>query len=161
MTLVIRKSRIHSSGCFTTEAIKKGAFIVEYTGERITVAEADRRYDGKDYTYLFGLQNGKEVIDGNGLAAFINHSCDGNCETEEVDEHVWIVAARNIKAGEELTYDYNLYDGDGHAPCRCGSQDCRGTMYEEKRPVRRRKPAAKRKRPPNAGVNRKRGNAKR
>ncbi len=151
MALVIRKSPIHSSGCFTTEAIKKGAFIVEYTGERISVAEADRRYDGKDYTYLFGLQSGKEVIDGNGVAAFINHSCDGNCETEEVEERVWIVAARDIAAGEELTYDYNLYDGDGHAPCRCGSQDCRGTMYEEAPKKRRRRPAAKKKTPAKRG----------
>lgn len=150
MALVIRKSRIHASGCFTTEPIKKGSCIVEYTGERISIAEADRRYEGKDYTYLFGLQNGKQVIDGNGVAAFINHSCDGNCETDEIEGHVWIMAARNIAAGEELTYDYNLYDGDGHAPCRCGSTDCRGTMYEEP-PKKRRKPGKKRKTPAKRG----------
>ena len=146
MALVIRKSPIHASGCFTTEAIKKGTFIVEYTGERISVAEADRRYKGKDHTYLFGLGTGDQVIDGDGVAAFINHSCDGNCETDEVDGRVWIIAARKIAAGEELTYDYNLYDGDGHAPCRCGSTDCRGTMYEEP-PKKRRKPRAKKRLP--------------
>ena len=45
--------------------------------------------------------------------------------------HIWIIADRNIKPGEELTYDYSLYDGDGDAPCRCGAPGCRGTMYDE------------------------------
>jgi SET domain-containing protein len=55
---------------------------------------------------------------------FINHSCDPNCETEEIDGHVWIIALRNIPAGAELTYDYQLYDGgdDDAARCNCGAQ---------------------------------------
>ena len=53
---------------------------------------------------------------------------------------VWIQAIRNIAPGEELTYDYCLYDGDDEAPCYCGAKDCRGTMYrvkpgEEKGPL--------------------------
>jgi hypothetical protein len=46
---------------------------------------------------------------------------------------VWIIALRDIKAGEELTYDYNLYDGDEDDPslCFCGVKACRGTMYCE------------------------------
>ena len=43
---------------------------------------------------------------------FINHSCDANCETSEEDDHVWVTAIKNIAAGEEITYDYCLYDGD-------------------------------------------------
>jgi hypothetical protein len=42
---------------------------------------------------------------------------------------------RNIVPGEELTYDYYLYDGDDEAPCYCGAKNCRGTMYG-KSPVR-------------------------
>ena len=88
------------------------------------------------------------------MAMFINHSCEPNCDTEEIEGRVWIVARRNIKAGEELTYDYNLYDGDldDPAPCYCAAKKCRGTMYslEEirrwkrvygKQPVDRRKAA--------------------
>jgi hypothetical protein len=61
---------------------------------------------------------------------FINHSCDPNCETSEVGGRVWIEAIRDIASGEEITYDYCLYDGGGEeAPCNCGTAHCRGTMY--------------------------------
>jgi hypothetical protein len=74
---------------------------------------------------------------------FINHSCDPNCETEEIDGEVWIIALRNIPAGKELTYDYNLYDGDDdEARCNCGAKDCRKTMYAPEE-IRRRARAAK------------------
>jgi SET domain-containing protein len=85
------------------------------------------------------------VIDGHGAAMFINHSCDPNCETEEMDGRVWIMAIRSIKAGEELTYDYYLYDGDDdEARCNCGSEHCRKSMYSPEE-IRRRARAAKRK----------------
>jgi len=143
MPLLIRASRIHSAGCYTTAAIKKGTFIVEYMGPRITVEEADARYSDRPETYLFGLADGKQVIDGDGIAAFINHCCDPNCEPEEVDGRIWIVALRDIKAGEELTYDYNLYDGEGDAPCFCGAKNCRGSLYSAEELRKRRRAAAK------------------
>jgi hypothetical protein len=75
------------------------------------------------------------------VAAFINHSCDPNCEADEIKGRVWIIAARDIQAGEELTYDYNLYDGDldDPSPCFCGACNCRGSMYSEAELVRRAK----------------------
>jgi SET domain-containing protein len=131
--LIIRHSKIDSDGCYTSEPIKKRTFVVEYTGPRIPIAEAEVLYEKHPRTYLFGLSDGKHVIDGEGVAAFINHSCDPNCEVDEIDGRVWIIAIRNIKAGEELTYDYSLYDGelDDPSPCFCGSKKCRGSMYSE------------------------------
>ncbi len=56
---------------------------------------------------------------------------------------MWIKAIRKIAAGEEITYDYCLYDGgDDEAICNCGAKNCRGTMYS-KEEVLRRKAAAK------------------
>lgn len=129
MSLIIRSSDIHAAGCYTTARIAKGTRVVEYTGERVTNEEGDRLYKNKDYTYLFALDSGKEMVDGYGMAMYINHSCDPNCETDQIDGRIWIIARRNIKAGEELTYDYNLFDGEGEAPCTCGARTCRGTMY--------------------------------
>jgi hypothetical protein len=131
--LVIRHSKIDSEGCYTTEPIKKGEFVVEYTGPRLTIEQGDALYDNHPRTYLFGLTDGRHVIDGEGVAAFINHSCDPNCEVDEVDGRVLITAIRDIAAGEELSYDYNLYDGelDDPAPCSCGARNCRGSMYSE------------------------------
>jgi uncharacterized protein len=142
MALIIRSSLIHNAGCYTTTAISEGAHVVEYTGRRITIKEGDRLYKGKAITYLFGLQDGKHVIDGFGTAMFINHSCDPNCTTEEIDGRIWIVAERNIAPGEELTYDYMLYDGEGDAPCSCGAKKCRGSMYAPAE-IRRKKREAK------------------
>jgi len=132
MPLLIRASRIHSAGCYTTAAIKKGTFVVEYMGPRITVEEADARYSDRPETYLFGLADGKQVIDGDGIAAFINHCCDPNCEPEEVDGRIWIVALRDIKAGEEITfnYGYDLVDYREY-PCVCGSAECVGFIVAE------------------------------
>ncbi len=141
MSLVIRRSKIHNAGCYTKAAIKKGAQIVEYTGPRLTVAEANKKYKKATRTYLFGLEDEKTVIDGEGMAAFINHSCAPNCEPDEIGRRVWIFALRNIKAGEELTYDYNLYDGelDDESVCYCKAKSCRGTMYSEEEMERRAK----------------------
>jgi uncharacterized protein len=146
--LVIRRSRIDSEGCHTTAPIKKGTFIVEYAGPRITIKQADALYDDHPQTYLFGLTDGRHVIDGEGVAAFINHSCDPNCEADEIKGRVWIVACRDIDAGEELTYDYNLYDGDldDPSPCSCGAKNCRGSMYSEAELARRAKALRRRTR---------------
>ena len=129
MALVVRPSRIHSVGVFTTTSIRKGRRVVEYSGRRMTPEEADRLYDGTSRTYLYGLEDGKTVIDGEGMGAYLNHSCDPNCEVDEIKGQVWIFALRNIAAGEELVWDYNLYDDEAPAPCSCGGPNCRGTMY--------------------------------
>ena len=141
MGLIVRSSDIHAAGVYTSGPIKAGTHIVEYTGPRITRQRADELYDDRPETYLFGLDDGEHIIDGHGTAAFINHCCDANCETDEIDERVWIIAARDIEEGEELTYDYNLYDGDDDdaAPCYCGAPNCRGTMYSLEEIQRRKK----------------------
>jgi len=148
MALVIRNSRIHSSGCYTSCNIKRGTWIVEYTGKRLTKHQADAMYDSARRTYLFGLDDGR-VIDGDGVAAFINHSCAPNCEPDEIDGRVWIIASRDIRVGEELTYDYNLYDGDidDKAVCVCGARECRGSMYSDDELKKRVKMEAKRRKP--------------
>jgi len=138
MTLIIRSSAIHAAGCYTTAPIRKGERVAEYTGPRLTKRKADKCYDELPITYLFGLGDGSIVIDGHCMAMFINHSCTPNCETEEIRGRVWIKAIRNIKAGEEITYDYCLYDGgDDEATCNCGAAKCRGTMYSREEVHRR------------------------
>ncbi len=137
--LEMRSSKIHAQGVYPLRNLKRGELVVEYTGPRLTVKDADAIYEKSPRTYLFGLTNGKQVIDGDGIAAFINHSCDPNCEVDEKRGRVFITTIRHIEAGEELTYDYNLYDGelDDRSRCHCGSAHCRGTMYSKKEIARR------------------------
>ena len=158
MGLIIRSSAIHAAGCYTTSPIRKGVRVAEYTGPLLTKTQADACYEESPITYLFGLGDGSMVIDGHCMAMFINHSCDANCETSEVDGRVWITAIRNIAASEEITYDYCLYDGgEDEAICNCGAAKCRGTMYS-KEEIRRRK-AARKKAALNS-ANKKRGKRK-
>jgi uncharacterized protein len=145
MGLIIRSSAIHAAGCYTTTPIRKGERVAEYDGPRITKDEADELYNDAPLTYLFGLGDGTIVIDGHSMAMFINHSCRPNCETEEIGGRVWITAIRNIAAGDEITYDYCLYDGgdDDECLCNCGEPNCRGTMYSREEIHRRKAQARK------------------
>ena len=77
---------------------------------------------------------------GRKAARWINHSCNPNCEADEDEGRVFIKALRNIKAGEELNYDYGLILDGRHTAkikkefaCRCGSRKCRGTLLAPKR----------------------------
>jgi len=150
--LVVRSSSIHAAGCYTSQPIKKGTPIIEYDGPRFSKDEADVRYQDRIVTYLFSSGVNGEVIDGFGTAMFINHCCEPNCETENNDGHIWIVATRDIEAGEELTYEYNLHDSDDEgADCYCGTKQCRGTMFSEdevKRRARRERRKARKSSPP-------------
>jgi hypothetical protein len=147
MGLIIRSSAIHAAGCYATTRIAKGRHVVEYTGLRLSKDEADELYEDSPVTYLFGLGDGSRVIDGHCMAMFINHSCDPNCETAEEDGRVWITSIRNIAPGDEITYDYCLYDGgDEEQKCNCGARNCRGTMYSREE-ERNRKAAARASQP--------------
>lgn len=139
--LEVRPSKIQGLGAFATQSIKKGTRIIEYKGQRVTPAEADRRYndDASEHPHvlLFAVDS-HTVIDGGirgNEARFINHSCEPNCEAVTEKRRVFIEARRDIQSGEELLYDYNLTREDGDAwnleqryACHCGASNCRGTM---------------------------------
>ncbi len=136
--LELRKSTIAGTGCFALEDIKKDAMIGEYTGEIITDEEANNRYDESpmEETYLFSIEGGKCIDATNETHAvkYINHCCDPNCEADEDETgRVFYTALKDIKAGEELTVDYQLIaDDDDDQPCLCGATNCRGTMKAPK-----------------------------
>jgi SET domain-containing protein len=130
--LIVRSSSIHAAGCYTTRPIKKGVRVCEYDGPRMSKAVADARYEGRFVTYLFAC-GGNQVIDGFGTPMFFNHCCNPNCESEQ-DEHgrIFISTVRDVAAGEELTYEYNLYDSDDEEQdCYCGTPNCRTTMFSD------------------------------
>jgi SET domain-containing protein len=143
----VRDSTIHGRGVFALRSIKKGERIVEYTGERVSHLEADRRYedrpDSDNHTFLFVVDR-LTVIDagvGGNDARYINHACDPNCETLIDERRVFIEALRDIEPDEELNYDYQIERDDDDSPdvdtiwaCRCGADACRGTMLVEPTP---------------------------
>ena len=122
-----RRSTIQGSGVFATQNITKNTRIIHYAGEKISNRESlkrERRYIRKGHIWCFKLTN-RSVIDagvGGNVARFINHSCRPNCYIDIKNGVIWIRAAKPIRKGDELTYDYNT-DGDGLIKCRC-RPDC-------------------------------------
>lgn len=140
----VKKSGIHNAGVFAKQFIPRGTQIIEYVGEKITKKESDKRAtkileeskqnSEKGAVYIFEI-NKKYDLDGNvpyNTARFINHSCKPNCESENIDEKIWITATRDIQKGEELLYNYG-YDIDTfhEHPCLCGSENCVGYIADE------------------------------
>ncbi|XP_053572475.1 histone-lysine N-methyltransferase SUV39H2 [Bombina bombina] len=146
-------------GVQTLQKIRKHSFVMEYVGEVITSEEAERRgqqYDSKGITYLFDLDYEADefTVDaaryGN-VSHFVNHSCDPNLQVYNVFidnldvrlPRIALFSTRNIKAGEELTFDYQM-KGSGdlssdsidlspakkrvRTTCRCGAKTCRGYL---------------------------------
>ncbi|HTQ37000.1 MAG TPA: SET domain-containing protein-lysine N-methyltransferase [Steroidobacteraceae bacterium] len=161
--IIVRHSKVHGHGCFARRFIPKGTRIIEYVGERISHKEADRRYEHADvndnHTFLF-IADRRTVIDattGGNESRFINHSCDGNCESEIEKSRVFVEAIRDIPKGAELGYDYQIGRDRNDPPnvdeiyaCRCGAANCRGSMLWpplkefRRRQARRRAAASKR-----------------
>ncbi len=151
--IVTRRSAIHGNGMFAAADIPAGTRLIQYKGKLLTHADSDELYgDGADtgHTFLFSL-NDDYVIDANqqgNSARWINHGCAPNCEAV-VDEdegadrrrdRVFIESIRDIRAGEELTYNYGIVLGVPHTramkqvwACRCGAPQCTGTIQQPKR----------------------------
>ena len=146
----LRQSDIHGLGAFALKPIPKGTRLIEYTGEKITNAEADRRYDDetmkRHHTFLFIL-NSRTCVDaafeGN-EARFVNHSCAPNAEAVIGRGHIWIEAIKPIPEGAEIVYDYQYEDDPEYTEedlrfytCRCGAPNCRGTIVNTRRKLTR------------------------
>jgi len=129
--LVRRRSGIAGWGVYATRPIEKRAWIVEYKGELVSRAEGLRREEryakrGRLWTFVVNDRWIRDAGVGGNIARYINHSCRPNCYVNIVGRTIWIRATRRLRAGEELTYDYNS-DGYCGIPCRCRKR-CRRVL---------------------------------
>lgn len=129
-------------GLVTEYDIPRGNLVQEYVGEVIDEKEKERRliewnreHPNDPNFYVMGLGSGwyVDARECANMSRFINHSCDPNCQVTTINVKGYkrngIYALRDIKAGEFLSYDYHFdtKQADRFA-CRCGAQNCRGTM---------------------------------
>ena len=126
--IVRRRSKIHGSGVFAAEPISKNTRIIDYAGELVRNRDSEareERYLAEGCVWVFRVNGtwSRDAAVGGNVARFINHSCRPNCWIEIVDKTIWIRAAKSIRKGEELTYDYAT-DGEQTIVCRCHPQ-CR------------------------------------
>ncbi len=134
----VKKSNIDKKGLCAAKNIKAGTKIIEYVGKLITKKETETnpKFDNEKDIYLFNL-NDKYDLDGDyhwNKARLINHSCNPNCEVEGKGLKLWIVSIKDIKKGEELSYDYGFsYCKEDLKKfiCKCGTVDCCGYIVRE------------------------------
>lgn len=128
--LRIKTSPINGKGCFATVNFQRGKKIAEYTGERISDLEAQRRARKRRILRICDI-DGRWSLDGarggNGTH-YINHSCEPNAYMRTLHDHVLFFALREIKPGEEITIDYEQTLHPDSKRCRCGAGNCRGTI---------------------------------
>ena len=140
-----KKSKTHGFGLCASIDITKNTKVIEYIGDKITKKEGDLRGDQQalrgsknkknGMVYVFEL-NKRYDIDGyvtRNTARFINHSCDPNCEVQNIKNRLWVLSKKKIKKGEELTYNYGYsYDSDyKDHKCNCGSLNCLGYILKK------------------------------
>jgi SET domain-containing protein len=133
----VKKSEIDNYGLYAVKDIKDRTRIIEYKGKILTKkqVEENSKFDNDKAIYLFNI-NKKYDLDGDfkyNTARLINHSCDPNCEVYGTGLKVWVYAIRDIKKGEELTYDYGFGYDEYYKdfPCKCGSKNCVGFIVRE------------------------------
>jgi SET domain-containing protein len=139
-------------GLFATRPIKKGAFIVRYSGRKIPNEVAERR-EARGARYMYEL-NKKFTLDGSGrrnLGRYANHSCRPNAESVIYRSQVRIKAMRNIKPGDEITYHYGrdyyeVYIGKARCKCvTCKLRRARERLARKRRAERRKRAAARKR----------------
>ena len=130
--LIVRPSRIHRWGVFALQSIPAGVKVIEYTGERIARREAKRR-SARELHYLFDVDKYWKLdgaVGGSG-AEYINHSCDPNLFSRIRRGRVFYISERRIRAGEELSINYNFSEDDERVPCHCGAKNCASWIGRE------------------------------
>ena len=133
----IKKSKIDKKGLYASQNIEKGTKIIEYKGKIISVkkSEVDPKFDNRKAIYLFNINN-RYDLDGDfkfNIARLINHSCNPNCEVFGEGLKIWVYAMKDIKKGEELSYDYGFSFDENFRefPCNCRSKNCVGFIVRE------------------------------
>jgi SET domain-containing protein len=121
--IVRRRSAVHGFGVFAAERIPRNKRIIDYAGELVRNDESEEREeryldDGCIWVFRVNRTWSRDANVGGNIARFINHSCTPNCWFEVVDKTIWIRAKRDIRKGEELTYDYSII-GERTIACRC------------------------------------------
>ncbi|GME64399.1 hypothetical protein GTA08_BOTSDO12916 [Neofusicoccum parvum] len=111
------ESEVQGFGLYMGEKVNAGDYLGEYKGEIVTKEEGSRRgavYQHLRTNYLFDLNKAQEVDStraGNKLR-FINNSAKSpNCEPRvmlcNTIVRIGMFATKDIKAGEELFFNYN------------------------------------------------------
>eukprot|EP01029_Cantina_marsupialis_P003997 TRINITY_DN13_c10_g1_i1.p1 TRINITY_DN13_c10_g1~~TRINITY_DN13_c10_g1_i1.p1 ORF type:complete len:949 (-),score=249.90 TRINITY_DN13_c10_g1_i1:284-3130(-) len=143
----IAKAGAKGFGLYAVEHIEDGKPIMEYAGEVLNEKQRDARLEealrtNQRHFYMLEVEVSPsftlDALNVGNQTRFINHSCTPNCVAEKwfVDGYprILIVALRDIKKDEEITFDYQFSFFNGQSSkCYCESEDCSGIMGQGSR----------------------------
>lgn len=114
-------SRIEGFGINAGEDIRKGEIITRFRGSLKFKINKNKR-DALSHPDWVGVKK-NHWIDPERPQKFLNHSCNPNASIKGLT----VVAIRNIKEGEEITFDYSIIEGDvrWELKCLCKQPNCR------------------------------------
>eukprot|EP00842_Homolaphlyctis_polyrhiza_P006384 jgi/Hompol1/6747/HPOL_001191-RA len=117
--------------------LKAGTIVEQFQGPEVDyqqLSDFDKRYalnylpsGSSEWRWMLPLSN----------ARFANHSCNPN---SVIGERLELIAIRDLKEGEEITFLYNNGNESDHwdpiwsFKCECGADKCQG-MIDQYRPI--------------------------
>ena len=126
--LEIRETRKYGKGVFASEDIKKGAIVYVLNGPTMSPDDFARMVNSDKENIDDPLQVGRRTyIDLDKISRIFNHSCD---PTTGIRNRSDMFALRDIRKGEELTYDYSsvIAPTEWKMKCKCGYKHCRKVL---------------------------------
>jgi hypothetical protein len=126
---VVRRSRIHGRGLFTTSHIPRRMKLGELSGELRPIRAANRDHQRRQVIKLVEL-DARWALDcthGNHFS-LLNHACQANCYLRVIGHRVEVYSRGAVRAGCELTVDYGETMHPGGMGCRCGVPGCRARI---------------------------------
>jgi len=121
----VRKSQIQGTGVYSLKNYKVGEVILDIDDSQVIADPSTLSQEDNEYNCDY-LDNGRIILMKEPERC-INHSCDPSTYVKTIDGVRKVIAKKNIKVGDEITYDYAINgENAGTFTCRCGSNKCRG-----------------------------------
>ncbi|MFH1425808.1 MAG: SET domain-containing protein-lysine N-methyltransferase [Candidatus Kerfeldbacteria bacterium] len=131
---IVKKSKIHGRGLFANKNFKRRELIFGIDISKLPRVKPDAKLSEEEEFHVDYAGHGKYVI-GTHPYVYMNHSCNPNVFIKhETIARSKFYAMRDIKKGEQFTYDYGVNAMDQidkelwKTKCKCGSKNCRGTL---------------------------------
>lgn len=129
--LSVQESKIQGRGVYAASSFAQGEIVLEFLGKHMRKQDVPVNPSGINDRFIQIALD--EYIAGSGdVDDYLNHSCDPSCKAEVNGGRCFLVALREIRAGEEITFDYatTMCNDDFTMKCRCGASNCRGVIRE-------------------------------
>ena len=119
-------SPIHGTGVFSAAPFSPGEIVLKIDDSRVVTDTAPLDPARGEFEHHCDYLAGGKVVLMQPPERFINHRCDPNTYIRTIAGERYLIALREIRPGEEITYDYCINgDGDTAWDCSCGSPECR------------------------------------